>query len=218
MIFPDAFFRYKLRRGRLVIRSDRPIPASARAVLDDAESRLALSPLNQPAAERRIYVCNSGWRFLLFANYRYHVGGLTYTPLSNNIFLRGCRFDANRLIGPSGNEVPGERTLSYFIAHEVAHTLIADHLGAIAYWRLPDWKNEGYSDVLAKGSEFRYDEAVAQLRRGDPRIDPKRSGLYLRYHVLVAYLLLEKGISVPELFEKDFDATSLERELAAAAR
>jgi len=47
-------------------------------------------------------------------------------------------------------------------------------------------------------------------------MDPHRSGLYLRYHVLVAYLLIEKGISVPELFEDDFDAAELERELGAS--
>jgi hypothetical protein len=34
LIFPDAFFAYKLRRGHVVIRSDAPIPASAAAVLD----------------------------------------------------------------------------------------------------------------------------------------------------------------------------------------
>ncbi|MFI5454186.1 MAG: hypothetical protein ACHRXM_01925 [Isosphaerales bacterium] len=33
---------------------------------------------------------------------------------------------------------------------------------------------------------------------------------------LVAYLLLEKGITVAELLEKDFDAADLERELGAS--
>jgi hypothetical protein len=122
LIFPEAFFAYKFRQGHLVIRSDEPIPATAAAVLHDAESRLAGSPLNQPSAERRIYICNHGWRFLLFASFRYQAGGLTYALLTNNIFLRGSRFDANRLIGPAGNEVPGERTLSYLVAHELAHT------------------------------------------------------------------------------------------------
>jgi hypothetical protein len=214
--FPGAFFAYTLRRGRLIVRSDRPIPVGAAAVLDVAENRLTGSPLNRPSEPRWIYVCNSGWRFLLFANFRHHVGGLTYPPLTNNVFLRGSRFDVNRLIGPSGTEVPGERTLSYFIAHELAHTLIADHLGAIGYWKLPDWKNEGYSDYVAKGSDFDYQNALRQLRQGDPQMDPVRSGLYLRYHVLVAYLLLERGISVRELFDHDFDATTLERELGAA--
>ena len=73
---------------------------------------------------------------------------------------------------PSGNEVPGERTLSYFIAHEVTHTLIADRLGAIAYWRLPVWKDEGYADYVGNGPAFDYAEAVRRLRDGDPQMDP----------------------------------------------
>jgi hypothetical protein len=52
---------------------------------------------------------------------------------------------------PSGNEVPGERTLGYFIAHEVTHTLIADRLGVIAYWRLPVWKEKVTPTTSARG-------------------------------------------------------------------
>jgi hypothetical protein len=213
LIFPDPFFAYKFRHGHIVIRSDEPIPPSAVRVLELASQRLASSPLYQSQAERRIYVCSQGWRFLFFANVRHRAGGLAYALLTNNIFLRGSRFDRNRLIGPSGNEVAGERTLSYFIAHELAHTLIADRLGTIRYWRLPVWKDEGYSDYLAKGPDFRYEDAVGMLRRGDAQMDPIRSGLYLRYHVLVAHLLRDKGLSVSELLEHDHDASAVEREL-----
>jgi len=61
LIFPDAFFAYTFRQGRLVIRSDEPIPASAAAVLDDAESRIAGSPLYQPSAERRFSLAVGPW-------------------------------------------------------------------------------------------------------------------------------------------------------------
>ena len=50
--------------------------------------------------------------------------------------------------------MPGARNLSYFIAHEITHTLIADRLGPIGYGRLVAWKNEGYSDYVAKGPRF----------------------------------------------------------------
>jgi hypothetical protein len=210
---PGPFFAYYLRHGPLTVYSDEPIPAGAVQVLAQAIDRVTASPLYRLSSARRVYVCNRPWRFALFANLRYHVGGLAYPPLSNNIFLRAAHFDANRLVGPSGAEVPGERTLSYFIAHEVAHTLIAERLGGGAYWRLPAWKNEGYSDYLAKGPGFRFDEAARQLRQGDPEMDPARSGLYLRYHLLVSFLLDEKGLSVTELFETDFDTRELEREI-----
>ena len=119
--------------------------------------------------------------------------------------MRAVDFDADRLIGPSGTPVPGERTLTYFITHEIMHTLIADELGALAYWRLPDWKDEGYSDHVAKGASFHFDHAIEQLRSGDREMDPRRSGLYLRYNLLVAYLLEQKGISVHEMLNQEFE-------------
>jgi hypothetical protein len=215
LCFPDPLFVYELKHGPIVIRSDLPIPATAESVLRESERRLARSPFYEPSVKRRVYVCNRSWRFLLFANIRYRVGGLTYPPLSNNIFLRAADFDENRLTSPSGIKVPGVRSLSYFIAHEIAHTLIADRMGSLGYLRLADWKNEGYCDYVAKGGSFSFDDELRKLRAGDPELDPARSGLYLRYHLLVAYLLERKGVSPQELFEKDFDSSTIERELLA---
>jgi hypothetical protein len=213
---PGFFFRHTFSRGGITLFSDEPIPSrSAEQVLRGAEQRLARSPLfrSRSGAVIRVYICNRRWRFILFANYKYHVGGLTYPPLSNNIFLRAVDFDADRLIGKSGTPVPGERTLTYFITHEIMHTLIADELGAFAYWRLPDWKDEGYSDHVAKGATFQYDHALEQLRRGDREMDPLRSGLYLRYNLRVAYLLEQKGISAQEMLKQGFEPKNLEAEM-----
>jgi len=209
------FFGHTFSHGAIVVYSDQPIPASAERVLEDAENRLKRSPLFRvrPSKKIRIYICNQAWRFVFFANIRYKVGGLAYPQLANNIFLRRAHIDANRLIGPSGNEVPGERTLSYFLAHEAVHTLIFDELGVFGYWRVPVWKDDGYADYIAKGTDFDYDHAVAQLRRGDRELDPLRSGLYLRYHLLVAYLLDRKGIGVHQMLRQEFDPGRLEEEI-----
>jgi hypothetical protein len=213
LCFPDPAFPYEFKYGPMVIRSDRPIPATAEAVLHEAQRRFSRSPFFNPSVKRRVYVCNSPWRFVLFANIRHRAGGLAYPLLSNNIFLRAADFDDNRLFSPSGTKVPGHRTLSYYIAHEVTHTLIGDHVGSLAYFRLAPWKNEGYCDYVAKGEFFSFDNELKRLRSGDPELDPIRSGLYLRYHLLVAYLLDQKGVSPHDLLEEDFDQTAIEREL-----
>ena len=215
---PGIFFRHSFTDGVITLYSDEPIPPSAQTVLKLAEDRLERSPLfrERPTAPIRIYICHRTWRFILFANTRYKVGGLAYPPLSNNIFLRGVNFDTNRLIGPSGNEVPGERTLSYYIAHEAVHTVVGDYLGIVAHWRLPAWKNEGYADYIAKGSDFDYESVAAQFRRGDRELDPVRSGMYLRYHLLVAFLLDHKGVGLDELFDREFDRAQVEREIRAS--
>src|SRR5262245_58309081 len=218
---PGLFFRYSFTQGIVTLYSDEPIlPRSAAQVLEEVERRLARSPLyhHQTARGIRVHLCNRRWRFLFFANIRHQVGGLTYPPLTDNIFLRPTRLDADRLIGPSGQEVSGERTLSYFIAHEIMHALIAGELGAGRYSRLPAWKDEGYADRIAKGIDFDYERAVRQLRRGDREMDPIRSGLYLRYRLLVTYLLDRKGINVHELLNREFDPARLEEEILKADR
>ena len=127
--------------------------------------------------------------------------------------MRAADFDKDRLTSPSGIKVPGVRSLGYFIAHEIAHAMVADQVGSLAYVNLPDWKNEGYCDYVAKGGAFSFDDELRRLRAGDPEPDPVRSGLYLRYHLLVAYLLDKKGVSPRGLFESDFDSSTVEREL-----
>jgi hypothetical protein len=215
---PGIFFGHTFTDGRITLHSDEPIPSgSAQQVLERVEQCLLRSPLLHSRAgdDIRVYVCNRRWRFVVFANFRYKVGGLTYPPFCNSIFLRAVDFDGDRLIGPSGKAVPGERTLTYFVVHEIMHTLLGNELGAAGYWRLPAWKDEGYSDYIAKGRSFHYDDALAQLRRGDPEMDPKRSGLYLQYNLLVAYLLDRKRISVDELLNQEFDTAGLEAEILA---
>jgi hypothetical protein len=213
---PGLLFRYTFARDGIALYSDEPIPAlSAALVLKDVERRLARTPLSRHRSGQdfRVYLCNQTWRFLLFANYRHRVGGLTYPPLTDNVFLRTVHLDANRLVGASGREVPGERTLSYFIAHEITHVLIARELGSVGYARLPTWKDDGYADYVAKADDFDYERALAQFRRADRELDPERSGLYLRYHLLVANLLDRKGISVRELLSRKLDRAHLEQEL-----
>jgi hypothetical protein len=178
---PGLFFRHAFTRGGITLFSDEPIPPEPAArILDEVESRLARSPLGAPPRikDLRIYICNRRWRFILFANTRYKAGGLAYAPLSDNIFLRTVHFHANRLVGYSGKEATGVRTLSYYIAHEVMHVLVARELGIVKQWRLPVWKNEGYADLVAKGGEFDFERVRERLRGGERELDPKLSGLY----------------------------------------
>jgi hypothetical protein len=215
---PGLFFAHSLTRGGITLYSDEPIPAEpAGRILDEVAGRLAQSPLAAPPRikDLRVYICNRRWRFALFANTRFKVGGLAYPPLSDNVFLRTVHFRANRLVGYSGKEATGPRTLSYYIAHEIMHVLVARELGVVRHWRLPAWKNEGYADLIAKGTDFDYEQTQEQFRRGERELDPKLSGLYLRYHLLVAYLLNHKGISVNDMLYGDFEPKQLEAEILA---
>ena len=105
-----------------------------------------------------------------------------------------------------------DRPLSYFIAHEVTHGLISRFLG-LAYWRIPVWKNEGYADYVGKGGDFDFQKNLALFKKGDPALDPRASGLYLRYHLLVAELLDRRKLSVEEMLRENFDREQLEADL-----
>lgn len=107
-----------------------------------------------------------------------------------------------------GTEVDGERTLTYFIAHEVTHALLAKHLGRLGYLRLPTWINEGYADYLAKAGAFDYERELRQYRQGASDLDPAKSRLYNRYHLAVSYWLDKRGLNVGQLLALPDDRRS----------
>jgi hypothetical protein len=197
--FPELFFPFSVRADNLILRSDRQFSTeAAKHSLQLAERKLARSPLYDNG-ERRIFICNSAWRRVLFFNKDYGVGGVAPYPVTSNVFLREARIEENRLISPSGNPVKGDRTLDYFIAHEIAHQLTGRALGPLTYHRLPQWVREGYADYVGKGDAFDYDEARRAFLAGTREMDWSKSGLYLRFHLLVAYLLDHEHLTVDQL-------------------
>src|SRR5262249_13158727 len=159
--FPHPLFRYVASLDNITVHSDEPIPAEVAGVLDIARQRLAASPLNDPTLRHHVFICNRSWLFPLLTNRNWGAGGLNVALLNRNIFLRRSDIARNRMFGRSGREVPDERTLAYFIAHEITHSLEVQFLGRIAYARLPVWKREGYADYVARPAEqFRFSERL----------------------------------------------------------
>lgn len=213
---PQPFFHTAVSAKNLTLYSDRPFtPAAGQLVLTLVEAKLAKSPLYVSEQKHLVFICNARWRQRLFFTYQYGVGGVNYYPLITNVFLRDSIIEENRLIGPGGNRVSGERTLDYFITHEIAHTLTGQAVGAIAYHRLPQWKREGYADYVGKGAAFNYDEAKRAFLAGDPRMDWAKSGLYWRFHLLVAHLLDKQDWSVQRLLEEPIEQQAVEAAIRA---
>ena len=211
LCFPQPFFRSSASTTNVTLYSDTPFsPEDGKKILEIVEAKLASSPSFSRPAHHSVFICNSRWRQILFFNSKYGVGGVNYYPLTSNVFLSGARIEENRLISPSGNEVQGERTLDYFIAHEVAHTITKKAAGWYRHTQLPEYVSEGYPDYIARGKSFDYEKARQAFLSGAPEMDRWRSGLYLRYHLLVAYLLDKKGWSLQELLEHPFDQKVVE--------
>ncbi len=218
LLYPEPLYSHHLQSGRLHLYSDRPFqPAPARAVLAEVELRLARSPLQDPSSTYRIFVANSPWRLRLAFLWNYGAGGVNYYPIAHNVFLRQADIDSNRLLRSDGAPVPPPRTLSYYAAHEIAHTLIGKHTGAIGNWRLPVWIREGLADYIGFNGEVDIPALTQALRDGHPSMDPIRSGLYARYRLLVAYMLTREHWSATRLLQSNLPITAAEQLLLAPA-
>jgi hypothetical protein len=212
LLHPQPLFAYRHSYRHIIVSSDQPIPGEIDGILDRVVTRLHSSPLFDGERDYFVYLCQSRWRFVLLANAAWRAGG-RQSLVGRNVFLRPSDIARDRLYGPSGREVTGERTLTYFIAHELTHTMTLDALGRWRYGRLPEWVREGYGDYVGK---YRFDTARAldDFRAGVTRMDPRASGLYDRYHLMVWRVLDQDGVSVAELLARPPPAKEVERRLA----
>jgi hypothetical protein len=213
LAFPQPLFAYQLDHGGVVVHTRRPIPEAMRATLERVRGRLERSPLydaNQPV---HVFICEPRWVFALFALHKYEVGGIAQAFIGQHVFLRESDMDNDRLIGPSGTPVAADRPLSYFIAHEVTHINVVRHLGRLAYWRVPRWVNDGYADYVARDIDLT--SALQRMKEGARELDPARSGLYLRYHLMVAYMLGRGGLDPAALVRLKDTGGDVERALLA---
>jgi hypothetical protein len=214
LAIPRPLFPFSVRAENLALLSDRDFsPAAGKRVLELAGQKLARSPLYSTRQNHSIFICNARWRQMLFFSNRYGAGGVAPYPLSVNVFLRDAIVEDDRLISPRGIPVAGDRTLDYFVAHEVTHQLTGEAIGPVAFLRLPQWVREGYADYVGKGSSFDYQQAKRAFLAKTPEMDFQRSGLYWRFHLLVAYLLDRRHWTVDQLLNYPPSQSSVEAAL-----
>src|SRR3954466_3494717 len=135
-IHPQPLFAYSAQRANVVLHARAPFPAQTAPLLDDVLARVSRSPLYDAHRTYDVFLCDTPALFRVFAPWNPRVGGVTQVYLGGNAFLRPFSIERGRLIGPSGDDKPGERTLAYFIAHEVTHTMTGDRVGRWRYHRL----------------------------------------------------------------------------------
>jgi hypothetical protein len=217
-IHPQPLFAFSVQRANVVLHARAPLPGRATAILDEVVRRVSRSPLYDPARTHHVFLCDTPGLFGLFTLWGHRAGGVTQTQFVGNVFLRPSNVEHDRVIGPSGDEKPGERTLTYFISHEVTHAMTADRLGRWRAYRLAAFQREGYADYVGFDRPVDLQGWRAALERDAPEMDPSRSGLYRRHELLVAYLLERRGLSVAELLARPFDRRRVEADLLADGR
>jgi hypothetical protein len=209
-LWPQWLFAYAIDERGVRLHSRTTLPPVAADIVEDARRRVARSPLYRPTDTYDLFLCDTARLFSFFTLWDRNAGGVTDWALTGNIFLRPAHVDRNRLVGPSGREAADERTLAYFIAHEMMHTLVVRAIGRVRYLRLERWQTEGYADYVAKAGAFDYEANLRAFRAGDVDLDPVRSGLYRRYHLLVASWLDRQHRTVDALLAAPIPQTSVE--------
>lgn len=198
---PQMLFRHQVRAGRLALYSDRPFdPAAGQRVLRDVEARLSTSPIND-RARHDIFICNANWRRTAFFNLAGGAAGVNYYPLTNNVFIRRADVGRGQVFGASGKSATPPRTLAYYAAHEITHSLTAERIGPAGLWNhaLPQWVREGYADYVGLGGQVDIDALYRRYQAGYAEFDWRKSGRYTRFQLLVAFMLNREHWSVDRL-------------------
>ncbi len=213
LIHPQPLFAYELDHAGITVHATRPIPAAMRTTLERARSRLDRAGLTEASMPAHVFICEPRWLFAVFARGNYNVGAVADGFIGRNVFVRESDMAHDRLVGPSGKPVAADRPLSYFIAHELMHIAHARALGRVGYARMPRWADDGHADYVARDIDLA--AALRGFKTDARELDPARSGLYLRYHLMVAFMLQRQGITVAELVRTALPREAVEHQLTA---
>ena len=217
VIHPQPLFAYSARRANVVLHARAPFPPEVQPLLTEVVRRVSRSPLYDPQRRHDVFLCDTPALFAFFEPIQPRVGGVAQWQLGGNVFIRPFDIVHGTVIGPSGVAKGGERTLTYFVAHEVTHAMTAAHLGRWRYGHLAAFQAEGYADYVAFDHRVDFAAGRDALLRDAPEMDPKRSGLYARYELLVAHLLERRGLTADQLLARPLDRRAVEDELLAAS-
>jgi hypothetical protein len=215
VIHPQPLFAYTTREESVVLHARRPFPPETRPMLDEVLRRVSRSPLYDPARVHHVFLCDTPALFGLLALWDYKVGGVTQTMLGGNVLIRPYDIQRGVVFGRSGAVKGGGRSLSYFLAHELTHAMTADRIGRRRYHQLSAFQTEGYADYVAFARPLDLAAEREALTRDAPEMDPRRSGLYRHYELMVAYLLERRGMGVDQLLSGPLDRREIDAQLIA---
>lgn len=217
LLHPQPLFAYTLQRGNIVLHARQSLPAEATPLLDDVLTRVGRSPLYDDRREHHVFLCDTPALYAFFASWQRRSGAIAQTWGLGNVFIRPADVRRGRVIGASGVAKGGDRTLAYYVAHELTHAMTADRVGRWRYRALAVFQTEGYADYVAFARPVDLARGRADLAADTADMDPKRSGHYDRYRLLVGYLLQQRHVSVDELLARPLEREATERELLNGA-
>lgn len=207
LLYPSPFFSHKLEVFGQVVYSDQEIPKEMLGILDDVRERIKKSEFYTKEEKYKIFICNDSWRLFLFTRSTKIGGAVNF--FSPNIFIRKSNIEQNKIITQTEIYTPKERPLSYFIAHEIIHVM-QQKVSPLLLITKPTYIVEGYADYIAKAPNFDYDRYLNDYKTNTHFMNPSKSGMYNKYHLLIAFLMDKKGMTYHEILQKSFSMQTVE--------
>jgi len=205
LCFPEPFFKNKVNVGNITVYSDEEIPTEIKEIVKTVESRIQKSVIYKNGFKQKIFMANNLNRWNYFSNVNHKAGAISYVYFINNIFLRKVDIKNNRLYGPSGKVAAGDRTLDYFMAHEITHRLEFKAMPWYKYSIKENWLQEGYSEYIGHDSQ-NYEATLKYYLEVPENNSAKR---YTRLRAMVAYLLEKEKINIGDIWNKTNDYDSI---------
>lgn len=207
LCYPQVLFAHQVTYKNFTVYSREPLDQSVYAMLDKVEATLATSEINNTAVKPKIFLTNS---HQFYAALSLYIGGNSFgkgMPVlaNNNVFINKADV-ANDLVFRKSPEY-NSRSLSGVVSHEITHLLVRQKFGYVRNLTMPAWKKEGYAEYVAGGSTVDYATGVRRWK-ANPGNDTGYQ--YFKYYMLIKYLLETEKLSVEELFNRDFDRSTLE--------
>ena len=178
-------------------------------VLDKSQNLLNNTELYKAGINQDIFFCSSYNEFTFFALMSRKAFGIN-NPISQNIFLSKSSISENYIL--SNGEENNKNSLSGVIAHETVHSLLRNELGILKYKLLPSWKNEGYSDFIAKESSFNEQKGLTNICNDEVNSE-SASFKYFKYRKITQYLFEDRKITLEKFLNDDFELEEINKDL-----
>ncbi len=209
LVNPTLLFADQISHGSLHLHfRDSQIPNSAIIIMEKAEKIAKESEIWQDYKKFDVFCCDGFGMYTFFCPSVRNSFGATH-PATGNIFLARTDFKLN--LAYRNGDFQDTRELTHVIAHEITHEVVKAHLGFWRYMVLPDWKNEGYCEVISRGPLANLQMEIQNWANSTDKTSKKE--LYRKYRLLVAFLMQSKNMNFSEVVSNDMPIEKVEKEM-----
>ncbi len=209
VIFPNlTVYHHKVIYKNFRIYSDKEIDDNIYSILDKVEKKLSRSEIYNERVKYRMFLSSSIKLYAAFVPGQKDAFAAAF-PIFRNIFVSQTDVKNNKVYRNTVED--NERSLSSVLAHEATHILIEKKIGIGGNRKLASWKKEGYCEYISIDDPLNMMNAFNTVYSSGNHGSSSFS--YLKFRLLVTYLLDEKGYSFQEMVETEFDIYELEKEI-----